>query len=530
MITSPYPDQSIPEQSVFDFLFSDLAPEDEERAALIGGANGQVTTFGELRSRIELLAGALAARGLGLGDIVAVHCPNIPAFAVVFHGILRAGATATTINVLYTAEEIGTQLSDSGAKAIFTLSLFAEHAREAAAAAGIAPQSIFLIDGGTDEPSLPSLLAEGAAAPDVTIDPATTVAVIPYSSGTTGYPKGVRLTHANIVSNVVQTYPVIDVDSDDVVLAILPFFHIYGMTVLLNIALKKRARLVTMAKFDLEQYLALVQEYGCTYLFIAPPVAVALAKHPLVDEYDTSSVRAVFSGAAPIDAALMKAVGDRLDARVRQGYGMSEASPVTHVLPGDRDDLDLGSIGFPIAQTEVKLIALESGDEIDIPESGKSDPGEIWVRGPQVMLGYLGRDDATREVIDDDGFLHTGDVAVVGDKGEFYIVDRLKELIKYKGYQVAPAELEALLLTHPDITDAAAIGAADEDGQEIPKAYVVRRVGSSLDADGVMEFVAERVAPHKKVRAVAFIDAIPKSTAGKILRKELRAREASAHP
>jgi 4-coumarate--CoA ligase len=235
----------------------------------------------------------------------------------------------------------------------------------------------------------------------------------------------------------------------------------------------------------------------------------------------------VFSGAAPIDAALMKAVGDRLDARVRQGYGMSEASPVTHVLPGDRDDLDLGSIGFPIAQTEVKLIALESGDEIDVPASGKSDPGEIWVRGPQVMLGYLGRDDATREVIDDDGFLHTGDVAVVGDKGEFYIVDRLKELIKYKGYQVAPAELEALLLTHPDITDAAAIGAADEDGQEIPKAYVVRREGSSLDENSVMEFVAERVAPHKKVRAVAFIDAIPKSTAGKILRKELRAREAS---
>ncbi len=336
-----------------------------------------------------------------------------------------------------------------------------------------------------------------------------------------------RLSHANIVSNVVQTYPVIDVTSDDVVLAILPFFHIYGMTVLLNIALKKRAALVTMAKFDLVEYLTITQNHRCTYLFIAPPVAVALAKHPLVDQYDLSSVRAVFSGAAPIDAALMKAVGDRLDARVRQGYGMSEASPVTHVLPGDRDDLDLGSIGFPIAQTEVKLIALETGDEIDVPESGKSDPGEIWVRGPQVMLGYLGRDDATREVIDDDGFLHTGDVAVVGAKGEFYIVDRLKELIKYKGYQVAPAELEALLLTHPDITDAAAIGAADEDGQEIPKAYVVRREGSSLDENGVMEFVAERVAPHKKVRAVAFIDAIPKSTAGKILRKELRALEAS---
>lgn len=526
MIKSPYPDQVIPEQSVFDFLFSDLAEEDEGRNALIDGGSGQAITFGQLKAQIELLAGALAARGLGAGDVVAIHCPNIPAFAVVFHGILRAAATATTINVLYTAEEIETQLKDSGAKALFTLTRFAEHAHVAAANAGIPAENVIHIDGG-DGNSLRALLSEGREAPEVHIDPATHVAVIPYSSGTTGYPKGVRLSHANIVSNVVQTYPVIDVTSGDVVLAILPFFHIYGMTVLLNIALKKRAALVTMAKFDLVEYLTITQNHRCTYLFIAPPVAVALAKHPLVDQYDLSSVRAVFSGAAPIDAALMKAVGERLDARVRQGYGMSEASPVTHVLPGDRDDLDLGSIGFPIAQTEVKLIALETGDEIGIPESGKSDPGEIWVRGPQVMLGYLGRDDATREVIDDDGFLHTGDVAVVGPKGEFYIVDRLKELIKYKGYQVAPAELEALLLTHPDITDAAAIGAADEDGQEIPKAYVVRREGSSLDENGVMEFVSERVAPHKKVRAVAFIDAIPKSTAGKILRKELRALEAS---
>jgi 4-coumarate--CoA ligase len=203
---------------------------------------------------------------------------------------------------------------------------------------------------------------------------------------------------------------------------------------------------------------------------------------------------------------------------------MSEASPVTHVLPPDREDLPLGSIGFPIANTTNKLVSVESGEEIDQPTEGISEPGEIWVKGPNIMLGYLGRADATTETLDADGYLHTGDIATMGAKGELYIVDRLKELIKYKGYQVAPAELEALLLTHPDITDAAVVGALDADEQEIPKAFVVRREGASLDEQGVMSFVAEHVAPHKKVRAVSFIDVVPKSSSGKILRKDLKGK------
>jgi acyl-CoA synthetase (AMP-forming)/AMP-acid ligase II len=524
MQKSPYPDEDIPKVSVFDFLFADLSEADESRTALVDGASGAQTTFGALKQQIELLAGALAARGVGVGDVVALHSPNVPAFATVFHGILRSGATATTVNAMYRAEEIETQLRDSGASFLFTVGPLHPQAQAAADAVGLPAERVVVLDGAAGHASLRDLLAEGKAAPDVSFDPASHVAVMPYSSGTTGYPKGVQLSHTNLVANVVQTYPVLDVDADDVVLAVLPFFHIYGMTVLLDIAIKKRAALVTMPRFDLAEFLRIIQEHRCTYLFIAPPIAVALAKHPLIDRYDLSSVRAILSGAAPIDGALMAAVAGRLGARVRQGYGMTEASPITHVLPPDRDDLSLGSIGVPIAGTEVKLVSVETGEEIEVPSEGLSEPGELWVRGPQVMLGYLGQEDATRETVDADGFLHTGDIARVGSAGEFYIVDRLKELIKYKGYQVAPAELEALLLTHPDIADAAVVGAPDEEGQEIPKAFVVRREGAQLEAEGVIAFVAEHVAPHKKIRAVAFIEAVPKSASGKILRKDLKDR------
>lgn len=524
MITSPLPDEVIPAQSVFDFLFGGLTPAEAERTALIDGSTGSETSYGALVQRIQLVAGALAARDVGVGEVVALHCPNVPAFAVVFHGILRSGATATTVNALYTADEIETQLRDSRAHLLVTVSALYPQAHAAAQAVGIPDSRIIVIDGYDGHESLRDLQIEGRAAPDVSFDPATHVAVIPYSSGTTGFPKGVQLSHTNLVANVVQSRGVLDVDADDVVLAVLPFFHIYGMTVLLDIALAKRASLVTMPRFDLPEFLRIIQEHRATYLFIAPPIAVALAKHPLIDQFDLSSVRAILSGAAPIDTALVSAVADRLGTRVRQGYGMSEASPVTHVLPPELDGMPLGSIGRLVANMEAKLVDTATGEEVVQSGDERSEPGELWVRGPNVMLGYLGRSDATRETIDADGFLHTGDIATVGPRGEFYIVDRLKELIKYKGYQVAPAELEALLLTHHDIADAAVVAAEDADGQEIPKAFVVRREGADLDEDAVMDFVAEHVAPHKKVRAVAFIDQVPKSTAGKILRKDLRGR------
>ena len=523
MFRSPYPDEVIPDVSVYDFLFGELTPDDAGRVAIVDGTSGAETTYGQLKGQVDLLAGALAGGGLGVGDVVALHSPNVPAFATVFHGILRSGATATTVNALYTVDEMTRQLTDSGAKLVFTVSPLLPVASAAATAAGLEQDAVIVMDGSEGYHDLRELLGAGLPAPDVSFDPATHVAVIPYSSGTTGFPKGVQLSHRNLVANVTQCKPVLDVESDDIVLALLPFFHIYGMTVLLNIALKKRARLVTMPKFDLPEFLRIIQDHHCTYLFIAPPIALALAKHPLIDQYDLSSVRAILSGAAPIDAGLAESVATRLGTRMRQGYGMSELSPVSHVLPPDKGDLSLGSIGYPVANVVCKLVSVETGEELTAPVYGVSEPGELWVQGPNVMLGYLGQAEATHETIDDEGFLHTGDIAQVGPKGEFYIVDRLKELIKYHGYQVAPAELEALLISHPEIADAAVVAAMDAEGQEIPKAYIVR-IGDSLDEEAVIQFVAEHVAPHKKVRAVTFIEQVPKSSSGKILRKDLKGK------
>ncbi|RQM33207.1 AMP-binding protein [Rhodococcus ruber] len=520
---SPFPDVDIPALSVYDFLFGSIAESDLDRPALTEGTTGAVTDYRTLIGQIDAIAGALAARGVGVGDVVGLLSPNVPAFAAVFHGILRAGATATTANALYTAEDIAKQLEDSKATFFFTVSPLLPHAKEAAAAVGIPDDRLVVLDGAEGHPSLRDLLAENAPAPEVSFDPATHLAVLPYSSGTTGRPKGVMLTHTNLVANVCQIKSPIRIDPDDRILAVLPFFHIYGMTVLLNAALFNRASLVTMPKFDLPEFLRIVSEQKCTYVFIAPPVAVALAKHPLVDQYDLSSVHTVFSGAAPLDRALGNAVAARLGWKVRQGYGMSEMSPVSHAIPFDGDDVPLDSVGPTIANMECKLVDPTTGEEVEYPTGeGVSEPGELWCKGPNVMVGYLGNPQATAETLDADGFLHTGDIATVDAAGNVTIVDRLKELIKYKGYQVPPAELEALLLTHPKIADVAVIGVLDDEGEEVPKAFVVRQPDADLTEAEVVEFVAERVSPHKKVRQVQFIDIVPKSAAGKILRKDLR--------
>jgi acyl-CoA synthetase (AMP-forming)/AMP-acid ligase II len=338
-------------------------------------------------------------------------------------------------------------------------------------------------------------------------------AVLPYSSGTTGRAKGVVLTHRNLVANVLQFTATTRVTDATVLLAVLPLFHIYGMTVLMNHALLTRAPLVTMPRFDLAEFLRLVERHRVTTLYVAPPTALLLAKSPAVEGADLSSVELLFSGAAPLDGDLARAVAERLGCAVVQGYGMTEMSPVSHAVPHGWD-LDPASVGVPLPNVECRLVDPATGRD--------AERGELWCRGPNVMSGYLDNPEATAATLDAEGWLHTGDVATVTPDGVFTIVDRVKELIKYKGYQVPPAELEALLLTHPAIDDAAVVGARDAEGEEIPKAFVV---AAGLSADDVMGFVAERIAPHKKVRRVEFVDAIPKSASGKILRTVLRARE-----
>lgn len=525
MFKSPYPDIDIPDVSIYDYLFTGLSDHELDTIALIDGTSGAETTYRELIAHIDGVAGALANRGIDAETTVALLCPNSPAFATVFHGILRAGATVTTVNSLATADDIEKQLADSKATWFITVSPLLAGAKTAAKRIGIADDHLIVLDGAKGHTSLADLLNEQATPPDVRFDPATHVAALPYSSGTTGLPKGVMISHRNLVANVEQSRVVIEVGEGDRVLAFLPFFHIYGMTVLLNLAVRQRATLVTMPKFDLVEFLRIMQDHQCSYVFIAPPVAVALAKHPLVDQYDLSSVHTVLSGAAPLDGQLAQAVADRLGVRMIQGYGMTELSPVSHVIPTDRPDLPLSSVGLTLPNIECRLLDPATGDDIDMPTEGESPQGELLCRGPNVMLGYLNNEKATRDVMTEDGFLRTGDIATVTWEGVVTVVDRLKELIKYKGYQIAPAELEALLLTHPSIADAAVIGVPDDDGQEVPKAFVVLQDGAELDEDGVMAFVAEHVAPYKKVRRVEFTSAIPKSSSGKILRKDLRALE-----
>jgi acyl-CoA synthetase (AMP-forming)/AMP-acid ligase II len=530
---SPFPEVDIPSTSVYDYLFGGIDEADLDRVALVDTSSGREQSYREMIGRIDTFAGALAGRGIGVGDVVGMLLPNGSAFAVAFHGVLRSGATATTINVLFTPKDIAKQLTDSKATMLVTATALLSQAEEAAAAVGLPADALVVLDGegqaATGHPSAADLLAEGTSAPPVSFAPSSHLAVLPYSSGTTGNPKGVMLTHRNLVANVAQIRPLHGMVADDVVLAVLPFFHIYGLTVLLNAALHARARLVIMRSFDLEKFLESIQNHKCTIAFIAPPVAVALAKHPLIDSYNLTSLNTVMSGAAPLDADLGHAVTQRLGCRVVQGYGMSELSPVSHITPFDGGQSNMGttaplsSVGWTVSNAASKLIDPETGDEIDPPAEGLSETGELWYKGPNVMAGYLGNEDATAETIDDDGWLHTGDLARVDSYGCVYIVDRLKELIKYKGYQVPPAELEALLLSHPAIADAAVIGVIDtESGEEVPKAFVVKLSDAELTADEVMEFVAGQVAPYKKVRQVEFIDAVPKSAAGKILRKDLR--------
>ncbi|MFN3334076.1 MAG: AMP-binding protein, partial [Caldilinea sp.] len=306
---------------------------------------------------------------------------------------------------------------------------------------------------------------------------------------------------------------------EDVVLGLLPFFHIFGMAVIMSWALRRGATVVTMPRFDMEVFLNLIQTHKITYAHLVPPLIFGLAKHPLVDKFDLSSLRVIVSGAAALSAELESAVRDRLGVIVTQGYGLTEASPVTHFLsrqPAGKPKP--GSIGVLVPNTECKIADIDTQAALSVRQDG-----ELWVRGPQIMKGYLNHPEATAAMVDSDGWLHTGDIGFCDEDGYFWIVDRLKELIKYKGFQVAPAELEEVLRGHPAVGDVAVIGAPDPEAGEVPKALVVRKGEAS--AEELIDYVARQVAPHKKIRAVEFATDIPRSASGNILRRLLKDRE-----
>ena len=502
---SPYPDIEIPELSVTEYVIGPAA-ERGNAVAVIDGTTGERTTYAELSRQVATAARIIGDLGVGQGDVVALMSRNQPAYISAFHGVIAAGGSVTPLNPVLTAEEAAIQVGDSGAKVVLVDDATVGKGEEVARAVGA---RLVMLDASWPGPSDD----QGLPARPAGFDPARSVAALPYSSGTTGRAKGVMLTHRNLVANLAQFTPMWPYGPDDVVCAVLPMFHIYGMNVIMNLALARGSTIVTLPRFEVEGYLGTIERHRVTRLHLAPPMVLQLVSSPEVERFNLSSVRWAVSGAAPLDAELAARFERRFGVPVSQGYGMTEASPGTHLIPErDQDAAPTGSVGWLMPNTEGRLVSPDTGEDSD-------EAGEIWVRGPQVMAGYLNNPTATAETLTADGWLKTGDVARVED-GAYFIVDRVKELIKYKGYQVAPAELEALLLTHPDVGDVAVVPMAHEAGGEAPKAFVVAT--GELDADALMSWVAERVAPYKRIRAVAFIDEIPKSPSGKILRRVLR--------
>jgi acyl-CoA synthetase (AMP-forming)/AMP-acid ligase II len=527
VITSTSPPVTIPKTSITEFVLRH-AERLAAKPALIDGPSGRTLTYGALADGIRRAATALARRGFAKGDVFAIYSPNVPEYAIMFNAVASLGGVVTTVNPLYTAGELAKQLQDCRARLLVTVPPFLDKAREAAAQSGIEDIYVF----GTAEGARPfsELLDAPPTPPHVAIDPREDLVVLPYSSGTTGLPKGVMLTHENLVANLCQTQGMENFEGfgeNDRILAVLPFFHIYGMVICMLLALAGGGTVVTMPRFDLQGFLTLLAKHRVTIAPLVPPIVLGLAKHPALGEYDLSSLRLVFSGAAPLGEELARSLSARLGCPVVQGYGMTEASPVTHLSPTKDAPIKPGSVGRVVPNTEVRVVDVGTGRDV----AGPGRDGELWIRGPQIMKGYLNHPEETADAIDREGWYHTGDVGHVDDDGFFYIVDRTKELIKYKGLQVAPAELEAVLLVHPAVLDAAVVRSPDEEAGEVPKAFVVLKpdaAARTVTADALMAFVAERVAPHKRVRRVEFVDQIPKSASGKILRRLLVERDRAA--
>jgi len=510
IFASSYPPVEFTEQSITERVFADLQTRPDEMV-LTDGPSGSSLTAAQFMEQVKCLAGGLTARGFGAGQVVALMAPNMPEYCVVFHAVAWAGGTITTLNPTYTSAEVRHQLKDSGAHLLITVPNFLDTAR-----AGINDTSVremVVIGESTAAASLNDLMGEPIEQ-QVLVDLDKHAVVLPYSSGTTGLPKGVMLSHRNLVINVDQTLVGAGFKRGEVAAGFLPFFHIYGMTVLMNVHLAGGGAVVTLPRFDLPLFLQICQDYKSRRMWIVPPVALALTQHPLVDEYDLSALEQIFSGAAPMGAELSNALGKRLNCISLQGYGMTELSPISHISP--EATARAGSSGLAMPNTDCRIVDIESGANLAAGEEG-----ELWIRGPQVMQGYLNNPEATAATIVEGNWLRTGDIAIIDADGYMFIVDRLKELIKYKGFQVAPAELEATLVSHDSISDAAVIGLPDDEAGELPIAFVVK-TDTEFSEEDLHAFMSETLSHYKQVHQVHFVDSIPKSASGKILRRLLR--------
>lgn len=484
------------------------------KAAIIDSS--RKLTFGELDAATEALAARLRLLGLSKGDAAALILPNCADFAICYFAILKAGAIVVPINPLSKDEEILGQIKDSESKLVMAPGMLKgkvdEWRSEVSSLKG------FLAAGSACEEARSSQVREKwETSMAVAVNPLEDIAALPYSSGTTGFQKGVMLTHRNLLSNIVQFVNCCDIRRDDIFFNHLPYFHIYGMNLLMGGAIYMGATQVIASGFSPGDYLSLIEEHRCTVLFTVPPVVNALINYADLQKHDLSTLRFIFSGAAPLAAQAGRELQKRTGVKFTEGYGLTEASPMTNAnLPWR---VKFGSVGPPSNDTIEKIVDPEDDSKELVPMR----EGELLVRGPQVMKAYWKNAEATEATLRG-GWLHTGDIAAMDDEGYVYIVDRKKEMIKYKAYQVAPAELEALILSHPAVFDCAVVGRPDELAGEVPKAFVVPKERQRIDAAELMQFVEKKVAPHKKIREIQFIDQIPRSPSGKILRKVLKVR------
>ncbi|XP_078349218.1 uncharacterized protein LOC144634193 [Oculina patagonica] len=521
ILRSKHPDDAIPENlSCTEFIFQNFGKYGD-RTAIIDAISGRSFSFNQIIDLTRRFSSALNKRGFQKGDVLAMYLPNVIEYPIIFHGVACLGGVITTVNPQYSPQDLARQLRTSRAKYLVTIPSLAVQAFRAGVLNGI--RSVFVFGEAKGCESISSLLSDdGIAFPrNVKINPKNDVVALPFSSGTTGVSKGVMITHYNFIAQIRLPFkdgpPLEDMTT---VLNVLPFYHIYGLAIILGGRLYVGSKLVVLQRFEPHTFLQAIQHYKVTNAPLVPPLVLFLAKHPMVDKYDLSSLKSLSSRAAALAKDLEIGVSKRLPylESVRQGFGMTELCGASHNIAPDRK-MKPGSVGVLLPNLECKIIDPETGKVL-----GPNQDGEMCIRGPIVMKGYLGNPEATARTIDSDGWLHTGDIGYYDEDEYFFIVDRLKELIKYKGYQVPPAELEAILITHPNIDDVAVIGVPDRKAGELPKAFVVRQ--GDVTSEAIMEFVAERVAPQKKLRGgVEFVDNIPKSSSGKILRRLLRKQE-----
>ncbi|XP_009614283.1 4-coumarate--CoA ligase 2-like [Nicotiana tomentosiformis] len=534
---SKLPDIYIPNHlPLHTYCFENIS-QFSSRTCLINSATGATYTYADVELTSKRVAIGLYKIGIQQRDVIMLLLPNSPEFVFAFLGASFRGAISTTANPFYTPSEITKQAKASNVKLIITQFCYVDKIKSFAEENEV---KIMCTDNSPPEYgclSFTKLITDQSEEDNHNYDYNTIlsdieifhddVVALPYSSGTTGFPKGVMLTHKGLVTSIAQQVdgenPNLYFNSEDVIMCVLPLFHIYSLNSVLLCGLRVGATILIMQKFEIKGLMELVEKYKVTIAPFVPPIVLAIAKSPLVDKYDLSSIRMIMSGAAPMGKELEDTVRAKLpNAILGQGYGMTEAGPVLSMclaFAKQQFEVKSGSCGTVVRNAEMKIVDTNTGASLP-----RNHAGEICIRGDQIMKGYLKNPKATEETIDKEGWLHTGDIGYIDDDDQVFIVDRLKELIKYKGYQVAPAELEALLISNPNITDAAVVPMKDEVAGEVPVAFVVRANGSKISEEEIKKYVSEQVIFYKRINRVFFTEAIPKAPSGKILRKDLRAK------